>query len=166
MQQKSYELTKHKVKKHEKYGKIYSLENSEVKSSTCLKKKIRDLERLVKKGTIPRDVQVEIERKIHSLQGKYKMVRFFEMKKASRYLKQAQKQFMEASDENEKKRLEELVHHYQVDLNYVIEFPSFKKYISLYKSPSENSSTTQERIMIWKNIEKKKIEREKMYQNE
>ncbi|KAG4300835.1 hypothetical protein PCANB_002895 [Pneumocystis canis] len=180
MQEKKHELINHKTKKHQKRDEIYSFDDLEVKSSACLKKKIRDLERLVKKGAIPENVQVEIERRIHSLhfdlktarelkkkhtlKGKYKMVRFFEMKKASRYLKQAQKQLMEACDENEKKRLQEIVHHCQVDLDYVVEFPSLKKYISLYKSPSENSSTAQERIMIWKNIEKKKIEKDKMYQ--
>lgn len=123
------------------------------------------------KGSIPPDAQLDVERELqslyfdfktakelkkkHALQEKYKMVKFFEKKKAIRYLKQAQKQLMEANDEDEKKRLQNIIHQRQVDLNYIIEFPCLKKYISLYKPPSENSSTEQERIMIWKDIEKK-----------
>ncbi|KTW32754.1 uncharacterized protein T551_00239 [Pneumocystis jirovecii RU7] len=165
------DLIKERTVKRKKCYKESSFGNFEIKGSSRLKKKIRDLERLIKKGTIPADVQIEMEREIqslrfdlknvhelkkkHALEGKYKMVRFFEKKKAFRRLKQAQKQLMEVYDENEKKKLQEIVHRCHVDLNYIIEFPSFKKYISLYKLSSENSSTAQERIMIWKNIEKK-----------
>ncbi|KAG4306102.1 hypothetical protein PORY_000090 [Pneumocystis oryctolagi] len=171
MHQEKSEFIKKKISSHKNYNGDFSYNGSEGKGSSRLKKKIRDLERLVKKGTIPADMQVNIEREIrslrfdlkkvyelkkkHVLEEKYKMVRFFERKKAYRRLKYVQKQLIEARDENEKKRLQEIVHRCQVDFNYVVGFPAFKKYISLYKSPSETSSTMQERTMIWKDIEKK-----------
>ncbi|EMR10479.1 hypothetical protein PNEG_01192 [Pneumocystis murina B123] len=171
MIQKNVRWIKEKKKEiNKKHGRLSS-GNSEIRGISRLKKKIRDLERLVRRGSIPADAQLDKERQLqslyfdfktireskkkHVLEEKYKMVRFFEKKKAIRYLKQARKQLMEANDEDEKKRLENIIHQRQVDLNYIIEFPSLKKYISLYKSPSENSSTEQERIMIWKDIEKK-----------
>ncbi|KAG5519372.1 hypothetical protein PMAC_001998 [Pneumocystis sp. 'macacae'] len=182
MRRKSFELVKERITKHKESYKGLLSKSSEIKGLSRLKKKIRDLERLIKKGTIPANVQVEVEREIQSLrfdlknvyelkkkyvlEGKYKMVRFFgrfEKKKAYRRLKQAQKQLAGAYDENEKKKLQEIVHRCQVDLKYVIEFPAFKKYISLYKLPSKNSSTIQEKIMIWKNIEKEMALEEKLY---
>ncbi|KTW31447.1 hypothetical protein T552_00089 [Pneumocystis carinii B80] len=171
MVQKNVEWIKEKRKNINKKHERFRSENSGTGGLCRLKKKIRDLERLVRRGSMPADVQLNIERELqslyfdfkmiqeskkkHILQEKYKMVRFFEKKKATRYLKRAQKQLMEANDEDERKKLENIIHQCQVDLNYITEFPCSKKYISLYKSPSENSSTEQERIMIWKDIEQK-----------
>ncbi|ODV95076.1 hypothetical protein PACTADRAFT_50895, partial [Pachysolen tannophilus NRRL Y-2460] len=118
-----------------------------------LKKKIRDIERLLKKDNLRSDVRVNNERALKTLKAdltntelnlkaqkiskKYHMVRFFERKKAIRKLKQAQKnlEILENTDKSAKKDIKKarkILRHCEIDLAYVINFPKTEKYISLY----------------------------------
>ncbi|KAK6456948.1 rRNA-processing protein EFG1 [Scheffersomyces xylosifermentans] len=122
-----------------------------------LKKKIRDIERLLKKEKLPADVRTNNERALKALQvdlkntqfnlkakeisKKYHMVRFFEKKKAIRKLKQATKHLEEISKTEVKKDIKKArkqVKHSEIDVAYVVLFPKTEKYISLYPNPKEN----------------------------
>lgn len=116
-----------------------------------VRKRIRDIERLLKRESIPADIRVDKERelkalnvtlddaahdqKIKKIAKKYHMVRFFERKKAIRKLKQAVKQYDSAVETEVKKDIKKarkVVKHCQVDVAYVVLFPKDEKYISLY----------------------------------
>lgn len=129
-----------------------------------IKKKIRDIERLLakKRDKMPANVIVENERalaalktelenaeyvgKVKRFSKKYHMVRFFEKKKALRKYKQVKKEYdeLERSEEGkdkkelkkELKKLRKKLSHAEVDLAYVVNFPRDRKYIALY--PNEN----------------------------
>lgn len=122
-----------------------------------LKKKIRDIQRLLKKENLGADVRIENERalkglnvelqntqlnlKAKDISKKYHMVRFFEKKKAIRKLKQSKKQLEEVTKTDVKKDIKKarrLVKHGEIDLAYVMMFPKTEKYISLYPNPKEN----------------------------
>ena len=122
-----------------------------------MKKKIRDIERLLKKDKLPADVRTENERAVKALKvelqntqfnlkakqvaKKYHMVRFFEKKKAVRKLKQANKNLEDISKTDVRKDIKKArkqVKHCEIDLAYVIMFPKSEKYISLYPNPKEN----------------------------
>lgn len=125
-------------------------------SSAKIKKKIRDIERLLKKDTLPATVRTDNERALKALRveldnanfnhraqknaKKYHMVRFFEKKKAIRKLKQARKTLDELvqkdAERKEIKKARKVVRHCEIDLVYVILFPKLEKYISLF--PNEN----------------------------
>lgn len=121
-----------------------------------LKKKIRDIERLLKKDNIPAHIRVDNERSLKALKvdlvntqkslkakevaKKYHMVRFFERKKAIRKLKQAMKAYEDVSKTEVRKDIKKarkVVHHSEVDVAYVILFPKEEKYISLYPNAKE-----------------------------
>jgi uncharacterized protein YeaO (DUF488 family) len=133
-----------------------------------VKKQIRNLDRQLnhKREKLPANVIVDKERalkalkvQLRNLQGeqqvkviskKYKLVRFFESKKALRAYKSVAKQYkdleaqyQENSDDKElKKQLKKLrkqLSHAEVDLVYVANFPYDKKYISLYPKKLEES---------------------------
>ncbi|CAH2353940.1 rRNA-processing protein Efg1p [[Candida] railenensis] len=127
-----------------------------------LKKKIRDIERLLKKDNIPAHIRVDNERSLKALKvdlvntqnslkakevaKKYHMVRFFERKKAIRKLKQAMKSFEDVSKTEVRKDIKKarkVVSHSEVDVAYVILFPKEEKYISLYPNAKagEDQST-------------------------
>lgn len=122
-----------------------------------IRKKIRDIERLLKKDTLPAHVRNENERALkalkvelqntqHNLKAKqnakkYHMVRFFEKKKAIRKVKQAKKTLEEASSTEVRKDIKKarkVVRHSEIDLVYVMIFPKTEKYISLYPNPKED----------------------------
>lgn len=117
-----------------------------------IKKRIRDLERLLsrKRDSLPDTIIVEKERTLEALKlelenaklktkikenaKKYHMVRFFERKKALRRYKKAKKVVEESKgDKKAKKDLEEK----KIDLCYVVNFPKTEKYIALYPSNEE-----------------------------
>ncbi|KAK6199285.1 rRNA-processing protein EFG1 [Scheffersomyces amazonensis] len=125
--------------------------------SAKIKKKIRDIERLLKKDNLPATVRVENERSLKALKvelgnaqvnlrakeisKKYHMVRFFEKKKAIRKLKQAKKEFEDVSKGGVRKDIKKArkkLRHCEVDLVYTVLFPKSEKYISLYPNPKEN----------------------------
>lgn len=127
-----------------------------------IKKKIRDIERLLKKENVPANVRIENERAVKALKieldnkqqdlktkklaKKYHMVRFFEKKKSLRKLKQARKELQTISETGERKDIKKarkVVRHSEIDVAYVILFPKSEKYISLYPNhqPEKNQAS-------------------------
>ncbi|KAG5417719.1 EFG1 [Candida metapsilosis] len=126
-------------------------------SSAKLKKKIRDIERLLTKNDkLPADKRIEYERALKGLRvelqnsqnvlkakqnaTKYHMVRFFEKKKAIRKLKQLRKAFEEVEKTEVRKDIKKArkqLKHGEIDLMYVMLFPKSEKYISLYPSAND-----------------------------
>ncbi|KAI5949141.1 EFG1 [Candida theae] len=126
-------------------------------SSAKLKKKIRDIERLLSKNDkLPADKKIEYERALKGLKvelqnsqhvlkakhnaTKYHMVRFFERKKAIRKLKQLRKAFEEVQKTEVRKDIKKArkqLKHGEIDLMYVMLFPKSEKYISLYPSATD-----------------------------
>ncbi|KAI5969008.1 EFG1 [Candida margitis] len=126
-------------------------------SSAKLKKKIRDIERLLNKNDkLPADKKIEYERALKGLNvelqnsqnvlkaknnaTKYHMVRFFEKKKAVRKLKQLRKVYEEVQKTEVRKDIKKArkqLKHGEIDLMYVMLFPKSEKYISLYPSAND-----------------------------
>lgn len=120
--------------------------------SNKIKKRIRDIERLLakKRDTLPDTVIIEKERSLQALKyeldqaqlkqkvkknsKKYHMVRFFERKKAMRRYKNALK------NDDEEETLQR-----KIDLCYVVNFPKSEKYIALYPNEEADSAKTNER---------------------
>ncbi|KAK0609211.1 hypothetical protein B0T14DRAFT_425465 [Immersiella caudata] len=120
----------------------------------AIKKRARALERLLAKQDlkIPADKQNDLERELAAhkqriaeamakkhrsrMIGKYHMVRFFERKKAMRFVKQMKRQLSELEDPEEIAKTKADLHIAEVDLDYAIYYPFLEPYASLYKSPS------------------------------
>ncbi|CCH60481.1 hypothetical protein TBLA_0C06890 [Henningerozyma blattae CBS 6284] len=120
-----------------------------------IKKRIRDIERLLKKkrDILPDTVIVEKERTLDALKlelenaqmkhvviknaKKYHMIRFFETKKALRKYKNVLKNLDKDDNASQKQLLEA-----KVNLCYVVNFPKTEKYIALF--PSENKDDENE----------------------
>lgn len=116
-----------------------------------IRKKIRDVERSLKRGNLKADMKTDHERTLLALKAqlnmnqgttkvkknakKYHMVRFFERKKAIRRLKQARKHLEEVQATDIRKDIKKakiVVKHKEIDVAYTILFPKAEKYISLY----------------------------------
>lgn len=130
----------------------YNTDLSDVLGSTVrVKKKIKSIENLLSKDTLPADIRIEKERALKALQvdlkntrfrlktkeraKKYHMLRFFERKKATRKLKQATKAHNEAVEKDVRKDIKKarkVLKHAQIDVAYVYMFPKADKYIALY----------------------------------
>ncbi|SGZ46919.1 CIC11C00000005373 [Sungouiella intermedia] len=130
----------------------YNTDLSDVLGSTVrVKKKIKSIQNLLSKETLPADIRIEKERALKALQQdlkntrfnlktkerakKYHMLRFFERKKALRKLKQATKAHDEAVDADVRKDIKKarkVLKHAQIDVAYVYMFPKSEKYIALY----------------------------------
>lgn len=124
--------------------------------SAKLKKKIRDLERLLKRPNLEANKKVETERALAALRSevdtvqetkkvgqiakKYHMVRFFERKKAYRRLKQALKRHLEDQSNKANKKA---FYKAEVDLYYTLTFPIDQKYVSLFPTESADKSADQ-----------------------
>ncbi|KAA8899475.1 hypothetical protein TRICI_006338 [Trichomonascus ciferrii] len=124
--------------------------------SAKLKKKIRDLERLLKRPNLEANKKVETERALAALRSevegvqeskkvgqiakKYHMVRFFERKKAYRRLKQALKRHLE---DPESKSCKKAFEKAEVDLYYTLTFPIDHKYVSLFPTEAADKSADQ-----------------------
>lgn len=122
-----------------------------------IKKMIRDTTRLLNRPNLPADMRREQERKLAALQValtdrqkgeveremavKYRMVKFFERKKALRRLATAQASGNSGA-----------VAEAQLDLAYILHFPKDRKYISLYPAGAE---VLAERDAIRKQISEK-----------
>lgn len=107
-----------------------------------LSKRIRSTKRLLSKENLPQDARIERERQLAALQNeqiltriktregklerKYKMVKFFEQQKATRRLKQAEKELSQAETEEVRKRIAADIHKYRVDLSYIQVFLPLK----------------------------------------
>jgi hypothetical protein len=125
-----------------------------------VKKSIRDTTRLLNRPNLPADMRREMERKLAALQGalaekgnndleremaiKYRMVKFFERKKAMRKLATAQ-----ASGNDE------AVKAAQLDLAYILHFPKDRKYISLYPKEASSEAVLAQRDAIRKETAEK-----------
>ncbi|MCJ1289266.1 18S rRNA maturation protein [Xylographa carneopallida] len=119
-------------------------------SANTLKSKIRDLTRLLDHSKdLPANVRIEKERVLAGYRAdlesahdekqradmikRYHMVRFFERQKASRVLKKLKKELdATASEESQRRMLQNAVHEAEVDLNYTMYYPLAEKYQSLY----------------------------------
>ncbi|TGZ85512.1 hypothetical protein EX30DRAFT_300011, partial [Ascodesmis nigricans] len=137
-------------------------------SVTNLKKKIRDLERLLARpnSKLTADARAENERALQAfkyelgsaskdkreqaLARKYHMVRFFERQKATRKLKKLKRELDET--ENPTEDLRTRVHDAEVELNYTLHYPRGEKYISLFKDPGNNDKVKQKRDSIKQDI--------------
>lgn len=133
--------------------------DSHSSASGSIKKMIRDTNRLLSRPNLPADLRREQERKLSALQValsdrqkseveremavKYRMVKFFERKKALRRLAAAQAKADSAA-----------VSEAQLDLAYILHFPKDRKYISLYQAGS-SAEALAERETIRKQISEK-----------
>ncbi|KAK9467939.1 hypothetical protein V1512DRAFT_260399 [Lipomyces arxii] len=142
------------------------VENAESLSSLSgLRKKIRDLERLLnraqEKGESKNTTAMarrEQERALRALKDefqraeqnktdrrldqRYRQVRFFERRKAVRRLEKARKMLSKNEDKTEKKRLEKDLRLAETELAYIALFPKDKKYVSLYVDDGVKSATS------------------------
>ncbi|XP_063900261.1 uncharacterized protein LOC135119804 [Zophobas morio] len=116
-------------------------------------KRIRDLQRLLKKNSLPDEVRVASKSTLESLlekkeitsakvsqkdlSKKYKMVKFFEKRKASRAVAQAEKKVkggdISGGTLNKLREAQEF-------LNYIEYFPRTQAYISIYKQPASEEA--------------------------
>ncbi|KUI65436.1 rRNA-processing protein EFG1 [Cytospora mali] len=116
-----------------------------------IKKRARNIERRFAKGDdLPADVTqklkrelVQCKRQIDDLQykkkrqdmiSKYHRVRFFERQKAERLRKKLKKQLDEATDPEEKAKIQADYHIADVDWHYTRFFPFLERYESLYSA--------------------------------
>ncbi|CAI4063054.1 Efg1p SKDI_07G5200 [Saccharomyces kudriavzevii IFO 1802] len=133
-----------------------SLEMSQIMDAGAnkIKRRIRDLERLLrkKKDILPSTVIIEKERNLQALRlelqnnelknkikanaKKYHMVRFFEKKKA---LRKYNKLLKKSNESTVDKDLQDKLRAAKIELCYVINFPKTEKYIALY--PKDVPST-------------------------
>lgn len=113
--------------------------------SSKLKRKIRNLQRLLRLETLDANKRVECERALAAHQSdlndieanrktkhiaqRYQMVRFFERKKSTRRLKHALRALTENQDDE---KLQAAFKDAQTDFYYVREFPLDQKYESIY----------------------------------
>lgn len=128
-----------------------------------LKKRVRDIERLLSKPGLPEGMikakteelkelkkQEKDKRHINTLESKYKQVRFFEKKKALRKQKQANKRLEDLQKDLTKDNTEaiaatqkEIIQHAS-DIEYISFFPDNMKYIALYAG--EHTEQTKKKI--------------------
>ncbi|GMM29792.1 Efg1 protein [Martiniozyma asiatica (nom. inval.)] len=149
-----------------------SVNLSQTHSVSAIKKKMRDIKRLLTKD-LPLEVRIANERALKSLEinlsekqeenkekkvsKKYHMVRFFEKKKAVRRYNQAKKEVTTIeskqdgnSNADEVKELKKdlkkkrrILEHATIDLAYVLNFPRAEKYISLYTITAPDSTMSE-----------------------
>ncbi|RCK65189.1 rRNA-processing protein EFG1 [Candida viswanathii] len=167
-----------KKPRHKSRGASIQVAESMGSGSAKIKKKIRDIERLLKKNAkLPADKKIEYDRALKALRvelqnsqvqnkakvisKKYHMVRFFERKKAVRKLKNLRKEFEEVLKTEVRKDIKKArkqVKHGEIDLAYVILFPKTEKYISLYPSPNDEDQTDPNVIRGLKKTEERRRE--------
>ncbi|KAJ6171904.1 hypothetical protein N7470_000971 [Penicillium chermesinum] len=123
-----------------------------------LKKRIRDVKRLLAKGTLPADARVLQERALAGYEQdlaeetarrqrshmikKYHFVRFLDRKTATKQLNRLLRREKNLDlDSKEKDRLQRKIHEARVNLNYTIYCPLPEKYISLYPKRDAKTDT-------------------------
>ncbi|KAG7928105.1 hypothetical protein KL925_001405 [Ogataea polymorpha] len=155
--------------------------------SSKIKKKIRDITRLLKRDNLASNVRLENERALEALKSelaavqatlkakklaqRYHKVRFFERKKAVRRYKRALKELkeLEAKDGDPKaikkefKKQKKVVRHCEVDLAYVLNFPKTEKYIALYASNTDTSGLSEKALRGIQKTEAKRTEYRKKF---
>ncbi|KAJ5947816.1 hypothetical protein N7466_000831 [Penicillium verhagenii] len=124
-----------------------------------LKRRIRDVKRLLNKGKLPADARVVQERALAGYEQdladettrrdrshlikKYHFVRFLDRKTASKNLNKLllrEKEQDAETDSKQKARLQKKIHEARVSLNYTIYYPLTEKYLSLYPKSQEKAS--------------------------
>ncbi|ESW98452.1 hypothetical protein KL918_005176 [Ogataea parapolymorpha] len=155
--------------------------------SSKIKKKIRDITRLLKRDNLASNVRIENERALEALKSelatvqtnlkakklaqRYHKVRFFERKKAVRRYKKALKELkeLEAKDGDPKaikkeiKKQKKVVRHCEVDLAYVLNFPKTEKYIALYPANTDTSGLSEKALRGIQKTEAKRTEYRKKF---
>lgn len=146
------------AKRHQKYQKHLKAQKLKAKykpkaevSTTDVKKRLRDAQRLLARPNLPATTQRDLERRVDALKKelekaeetvrdredskknyeKYKYVRFVERQKATRKLAQASKKLEKEPDN---KDLQRAKLEAELDLAYTMSYPLIFKYISLYPS--------------------------------
>ncbi|KAI9030927.1 hypothetical protein CLU79DRAFT_732073 [Phycomyces nitens] len=145
----------------QKYGKQKPKGNS-LDSMGKIKKRIRDVNRTLKKGARTAKIRVESERRIRALEYElgektidaqeqknataYHQVKHIERKKAERKLAQATAA-LKAASEDDKEAAEKMVEERKIDLLYTKHFPKSLPYVSiLSKNDEESKNTTREEV--------------------
>ncbi|ETW01171.1 hypothetical protein H310_06770 [Aphanomyces invadans] len=133
-------------------GTILRMKKAQVKpkkKNPSLKNKIRNLERFLKKDTLPDDVRRAKEEELKELQKqtegkqeedrsreitlKFKKVRFFDRRRLMRLLKKLKRQLdAPASSESDKDELEKQFEQAKEDMMYVYYYPKGERYINLF----------------------------------
>ncbi|KAF8317720.1 hypothetical protein DL93DRAFT_528549 [Clavulina sp. PMI_390] len=118
-----------------------------------LKSAIRQATRLLAKEKLGANIRVETERRLKALEAdlaqaqqnkvektnasRYHMVKFFERQKAIRKIKKTNRALSDDSlDPKARRKLEKTLFSQRVDLNYILNFPNTRKYVSLYPAQS------------------------------
>ncbi|KAF9529756.1 hypothetical protein CPB83DRAFT_852126 [Crepidotus variabilis] len=145
-----------------------------------IKAALRQTKRLLAKDKLAANVRVETERRLKALEAdlhsaelskkertfavRYHKIKFFERQKVTRKIRQTQRRLEASEQKSERKRLKAELAELRTDLNYILHFPKFKKYISLFPpeirkgeedtvpiSPAEtqNTETEREEIRSW-----------------
>ena len=149
------------------------------RGSRPLPKQIRDLERLLKKGNLPKQAQEEHKQRLSSLKAafaaqktqtledkmarKYKMVKFFEQQKLTRRLKSVDKKLRDVSGAADTAALQQQRDQIVADLRYVQHYPRHKKYISLFPVGGADAYTRKMQAAMRAEIEAS-IEKERLGQ--
>uniref|UniRef100_A0A7S4BVM8 rRNA-processing protein EFG1 n=1 Tax=Chrysotila carterae TaxID=13221 RepID=A0A7S4BVM8_CHRCT len=123
-------------------------------SGASIKKRMRSIDRLLQRETLPADVRAQKEAEKAALQKqqqqhkrsererhfskKYHKVKFFERRKVERQIASHQRELGRAGlSASERESLEARLKSLEADLLYVSHFPRHKKYLSLF--PKENA---------------------------
>jgi len=114
-------------------------------------KKVRDIERAIKKfGSTP-ELLAKLEEAKHGKEEvllnekrrknatKYHMVKFLERKKMTRMIRSTESKLKQATDEEAKNRLSKLRDRQMNDLAYVMYYPIEHKYIALFPSAEKDT---------------------------
>ncbi|KAJ5676255.1 rRNA-processing protein efg1 [Penicillium macrosclerotiorum] len=144
-------------------GKSAPRNEKEYPSINELKKRIRDVKRLLNKGTLPADARIVQERALagyeqdlmdeiarrerSSMIKKYHFVRFLDRKTASKQLSRLERHEKDQDlDPKQKANLVRKIHAARVDYNYTIYYPLTEKYISLYPKSKDEASNEADAI--------------------
>ncbi|KAJ5287748.1 hypothetical protein N7478_003434 [Penicillium angulare] len=146
---------------HNSKAKFAPRDDKEFTSVNDLKRRIRDVKRLLNKGRLPADARVVQERALAGYEQdlaeetarrdrshlitKYHFVRFLDRKTATKNLNRLLRREKEKDlDSKHKARLQQKIHDARVNLNYTIYYPLTEKYLSLYPKSEEKSSAEAE----------------------
>ncbi|KAI8148519.1 hypothetical protein BJV82DRAFT_592385 [Fennellomyces sp. T-0311] len=126
-----------------------------------INKRIRDMKRTLQKGAKTAQIKVETERRLRALEyelgerhisndeealyQKYRTIKFIELKKAQRKIKQATKALENATNEEERKERQKALEERRIDEMYIMHYPKVLPYISLYEKDKSDTTKNEER---------------------
>ncbi|XP_032225208.2 rRNA-processing protein efg1 isoform X2 [Nematostella vectensis] len=137
-----------------------------------LRDQLRSVQRLLRQENLPANMRVAQERILNMLEKelrdkakedrdkkiakKYKMVKFFELRKVQRKYNNCKKNLDTCTEDHERKSLEEELKQIQQQWNYVTYFPTEMKYISLFPpTPCNSEEAIKKKDKIFKMINEK-----------